>query len=106
MSYEPYIRFYADEERTLEVASLQFKGITLVGTSKTLEIWAVNVCKYELVNITISVRDPDVIVEPKMIPLLNPNGVSKLTFIFTPSPSRTEPLNTEFKVECVMVKRV
>lgn len=105
MSFEPYIRFYSDSSCTKEISTIQFKDITLTGTTKNLDVWVKNVSKYEILNVSISILDGDVSVEPLIIPLLLSNQQTKVTFIFKPPIGRTEPLNSQFHVECVMVRR-
>ena len=105
MLSQPLIYFYSDSNLTIPLNSIKFEGITLSGNKKPLYAYAKNICGHELVNIQITVDDPDVDVIPSTIEHMKPDEVVAVSFYFHPPLDRTEPLRADLKVTCVMVKR-
>lgn len=92
----PFLAFFGNKEGTLRIFKLTRDNPVHAGkVSETITLWAKNIIGNELVNVSITVADKEVVVSPSTIQKMAKNEMVKITFVWRPKLGRRTALKTK-----------
>lgn len=105
MSERPFLAYFTDKDLRYRVMYIKKDEPVNAGSSKEIDLWAMNITKNELVDVCITVDDKETTVTPSRIPSMRKGEVVKITVTWKPSINRETKLLTKLRSVAIEVIR-
>ena len=104
--YARYIDVFEDVECRKPISSIKKEDFVSAGTvSDKIIVYVKNISSFDLVDMDFFTNDPDLLIEPQRIQMLESGKVVSLTIVWKPNVLRETALNAIISYRASVVKR-
>jgi len=101
----PLLGVYKDSDLKVPISKLESTEIIQAGGKWEVSLYIQNISGFELMNVQLSIDDPDVTITPSVIPYLAPLSYVEVKFVWAPKINRENPLNARILADIFIIKR-
>lgn len=101
-----YFEVFSDSEGKHLMTAIKSETIVPAGGTTKFTAFIKNISMYDMIDMTLLCNDKEVSFDPRTIPFIGRGQIVPITITWSPSVSRTQPLNATISADFSIVKRV